>query len=435
MTDPLLQPLTLPCGAVLPNRLAKAAMTEGLADHQGRPTAALERLYGVWSDGGSGMLLSGNIQIDGDHLERPGNVILDRPLGDDALDKAMRDTLTSWATAATKNGNHFWAQISHAGRQTQKIVNANPKAPSAIKLGLPGGQFGEPVALTEEEILDLIARFAGAASICKDAGFTGVQVHAAHGYLLSQFLSPRSNQRTDRWGGGLENRARMLLEVVRAVRTAVGKEYPVCVKLNSADFQRGGFGFHESLQVAKWLEALGVDIIEVSGGNYEQPALMDMEGLEPVEDQNVPKSTMEREAYFVDFAKAMRKQLNIPLMVTGGFRSRAAMEHALESDSADLIGLGRPLCYKPDGPKALLEGGLTELPRKENELALLPNWLGFLRKINTIKAIDGFSVQFWYYAQLIAIGQTGAPDLDKSVFAGFREVDSAAKAWMKARRG
>ena len=152
------QPLTLPFGAVLPNRLAKAAMTEGLADPLGRPTAELEQLYRVWGAGGCGMLLSGNVQVDGDHLERPGNVILDRP-----ADGAMIDALRRWTGAAKANGTAFWAQISHAGRQTMKPVNPHPKAPSAVKLGLPGGQFGEPVALTESEITDLIGRFACAA--------------------------------------------------------------------------------------------------------------------------------------------------------------------------------------------------------------------------------------------------------------------------------
>ncbi len=433
MTDILSEPLTLPCGAVLPNRIAKAAMTEGLADHQGRPTAELERLYQVWSDGGAGMLLSGNIQIDAHHLERPGNVILDRPLGNDALGKAMLDTLTSWTAAATRNGNHFWAQISHAGRQTPKLVNPTPKAPSAVKLGLPGGQFGEPEALTEAEILALVDRFANAATICKEAGFTGIQIHAAHGYLLSQFLSPRSNQRDDKWGGKLENRARLLLDVVSTVRSSIGPDFPLCVKLNSADFQRGGFDFQDSLQVAKWLQEASVDMIEISGGNYEQPKLMDMEGLEPPEEQNVPQSTIEREAYFVDFAKAMRKQITIPLMVTGGFRSNAAMEHALDSGAADVIGLGRPLCYQPDGPRRLLAGSQS-LPRKEKELALLPGWLSFLRNIKMVRAIDGFSVQYWFYAQLYAIGRTGAPNPEKSVFSAFREVENTHKAWMEARR-
>ncbi|MGA0433046.1 MAG: NADH:flavin oxidoreductase, partial [Luminiphilus sp.] len=197
------QPLTLPCGATIQNRLCKAAMTEGLADPLGQPTTALEQLYRIWSQGGAGLLLSGNVQIDGDHLERPGNVIID---SEPRL--PMREALERWAAAGTTNGNHFWAQISHAGRQCQKNVNPRPKAPSAVKLGLPGGQFGEPSPMTAEEIESVVAGFAHAAKVLINAGFTGIQLHAAHGYLLSQFLSPRSNQREDQWGGTLENRAR-----------------------------------------------------------------------------------------------------------------------------------------------------------------------------------------------------------------------------------
>jgi len=202
MSLSLADTLTLPCGATIPNRLAKAAMTEGLATPEGVPTAELERLYGLWSDGGAGMLLSGNIQIDRDHLERPGNVYIDR-----APDAAMQAALSRWAKAATRNGNHFWAQISHAGRQTMKMINPHPKAPSPVKLGLPGGQFGEPVALQKDEIDEIARRFAQCAAAVKAAGFTGVQLHAAHGYLLSQFLSPRSNQRSDEYGGSLEKHA------------------------------------------------------------------------------------------------------------------------------------------------------------------------------------------------------------------------------------
>ena len=313
-------PLTLPCGAVIKNRLCKAAMTEGLADPAGRPTPALDRLYGLWSDGGAGLLLSGNIQIDGDHLERPGNVVVDAE-----PDDATRQALATWAAAGTRGGNHFWAQISHAGRQCQKIVNPHPKAPSAVKLGLPGGQFGQPDPMTEEDIEAVIAGFARCAKVVVNAGFTGVQLHAAHGYLLSQFLSPRSNQRQDQWGGSLENRARLLLSSVARVRAVLGPTVPISVKLNSADFQRGGFDFDESLQVAKWLQAASVDLIEISGGTYEQPRLLNLEGMEPVEEQTVVASTRAREAYFVDFAEAMRKQLSIPLMVTGGLRRLDAM--------------------------------------------------------------------------------------------------------------
>lgn len=432
MTSPLAAPLLLPCGVTVPNRLAKAAMTEGLADPAGLPTAELERLYGVWADGGSGLLLSGNIQVDADHLERPGNVIVDEPwLDGDARLTAMQ----SWTRTAARSGNQFWAQISHAGRQTQKAVNPHPKAPSAVRVNLPGGQFGEPVALTTSEIADIIRRFADAAATCQRGGFTGVQVHGAHGYLLSQFLSPLSNQRTDDWGGPIEHRARMLREVVRAVRAAVGPAFPVAVKLNSADFQRGGFAFEESLQVASWLEADGVDLIEISGGTYEQPKLLGIEGLEAPEAQRgVTASTLAREAYFVDFARAMRTAFTRPLMVTGGFRSRSAMEAALDEGAADLIGLGRPLCYQPDGPARLLAGA-DRLPERERDLALLPRWARGLKSINMVRALDGFATQYWFYSQLYALGRMGAPAPDRTVFASLREVESAHKAWLKARRG
>ena len=420
--------LTLPCGATLPNRLAKAAMTEGLADIYGRPTPELERLYGLWSDGGAGLHISGNIQVDADHLERPGNVIIDS-----APDEEMSAALKRWTATATRGGNHFWAQISHAGRQTMKAVKPKPKAPSAIKLGLPGGQFGTPVPLSEDEILNLIGRFGQAARICKETGFTGVQIHAAHGYLISQFLSPRSNLRDDRWGGSLENRARFLLFTVNTVRQLVGPEFPVSVKLNSADFQRGGFAFEDSLQVARWLQNAGVDLIEISGGTYEQPKLLGIEGLEAEEPQAVAASTLAREAYFVDFAKAMKNELSVPLMVTGGFRSKSAMEQAIKSGAADVIGIGRPLCTMTDAPKRLL-GGMAILPKFVSQLKLFPDWLGVLRKVKMLRGIEGFATQYWYYAQLYALGKTGRPNIDQSVFASFREVERTHKQWLKGRR-
>ena len=421
MTSLLAQPLTLPCGATVANRLSKAAMTEGLATADGVPTVELNRLYGIWSDGGAGILLSGNIQVDRDHLERPGNVVIDRE-----PDAAMRAALASWAQAATRNGNHFWAQISHAGRQTQKIVNKTPKAPSAVKLGLPGGQFGQPVAMTEEEIVEVIRRFGLCAAAVKEAGFTGVQVHAAHGYLLSQFLSPRSNQRTDQYGGTLTNRARALLDAVAAVRKAVGPKFPVSVKLNSADFQKGGFAFEDSLQVVQWLEQAGVDLIEISGGTYEQPKLLGLQGMEEEEQQQVAESTQLREAYFVDFAKAMQDKVNVPLMVTGGFRQRLVMEQALQTGSADIIGLGRPLCVMTDAPKQLLEG-LGELPRYEESLSLLPNWLAFLTNIKLVRAMAGFAVQYWYYGQIDAIGRTGKANTELTVLKATQETMALQK--------
>ena len=427
MTISLASSLGLPCGAVLPNRLAKAAMTEGLATAQGVPTEALARLYGIWSDGGAGLLISGNIQVDRDHLERPGNVVIDRE-----PDREMQAALANWASAATRQGNHFWAQISHAGRQVMKPVNPHPKAPSAVKVGLPGGQFGEPVALTVAEIQDIVRRFGLAAAACQAAGFTGVQVHAAHGYLLSSFLSPRTNRRDDAYGGSLENRARALLEAVAAVRKAVGPGFPVAVKLNSADFQKGGFAFEDSLQVAQWLEDAGVDLIEISGGTYEQPRLLDIEGLEPPEPQSVAASTLAREAYFVDFARAMQEKVGVPLMVTGGFRRRDAMVQALESGAADLIGLGRPLCVMTDAPRQLLEG-LGELPRYEDRLSLFPHSLRFLNRVAALRALAGFGVMYWFYSQLDELGVRGSALPELSVLAATRRVMRQQKRLLAQR--
>lgn len=416
MTTIFNKTISLPCGAVLSNRFAKAAMTEGLADRLGVPGEELCRLYEIWSDGGAGMLLSGNIMVDRHHLERPGNVVIDRP-----PDLEMRQALKRWASSATRKGNHFWAQISHAGRQTQKMVNAKPKAPSAVKLALPGGQFGEPVELNCGEIEDIISRFGICAAAVKEAGFTGVQVHAAHGYLLSQFLSPRSNRRTDKFGGALANRARPLLAIIEEIRSTVGPDYPISVKLNSADFQKGGFAFEDSLQVAKWLEAASVDLIEISGGTYEQPKLLGIDGMEEEENQNIPASTLMREAYFVDFAMAMRKELKIPLMVTGGFRQSIAMKQAIESRGADVIGLGRPMCVMTDAPNQLLNG-IDELPRYESQLALFPKWLSWLTKLKILRTVSSFAVQYWYYGQIDSLGRTGKAAPDLSVLAATKQT-------------
>lgn len=427
MSNSFEQALTLPCGAVLANRIAKAAMTEGMADSHGRPTPELDRLYGAWSDGGAGLLLTGNVQIDGNHLERPGNVIVDGE-----PDELMAAALASYAKAGTRNGNHLWAQVSHAGRQTPKSVNPTPNAPSAVKVGLPGGQFGQPMAMSASDIDDVIKGFVRCAKALQEAGFTGVQIHSAHGYLLSEFLSPRTNLRTDEYGGSLENRARVLLQVVTEVREAVGPAFPIAVKLNSADFQKGGFAFEDSVQVAQWLEQASIDLIEISGGSYEQPKLVGMAGQEEEEPQNVPRSTLMREAYFVDFALAMQDSVTVPLMVTGGFRQSAAMLEALDSGAADVIGLGRPMCVDADAPAQLISGAV-ELNRYEDRLSLLPSWLRFLENIPAIKGLAGFSKMYWFYAQLMLLGDSGKPNPELSVFAALKKLIKHEKDWLASR--
>jgi 2,4-dienoyl-CoA reductase-like NADH-dependent reductase (Old Yellow Enzyme family) len=428
MPASLTDPLKLPCGATLKNRIAKAAMTEGLGDAQGRATERHVNLYRAWADGGAGLLLTGNVIVDPDHLERPGNVVIARDADDD-----MRKRLSAWAKAGTANNTHLWMQTSHAGRQTQAIVNPHPKAPSAVPLGLPGKQFGVPTPMTEQEIEATINAFARAARIAKDTGFTGVQVHAAHGYLISQFLSPRANLRTDKWGGPLENRARLLLEVVKRTRAAVGPSFPVAVKLNSADFQKGGFAFEDSLTVARWLQDASVDLIEVSGGTYEQPKMVNAEGLEPAEAPKLAASTAAREAYFVDFAKAMKGAVKIPVMVTGGFRSRAIVDHALSTEAADVVGIGRPMCVDTDAPHHLSRG-LAELTRWENQLQMFPTWAGFVRRHPIARAIEGFAVLYWYYAQLYRLGRGEPPERKLGVFKAYREVDSTHRRLARERK-
>ena len=247
MSDPLAQPLRLPCGAVIPNRLCKAAMTEGLGDAQLRATDRHVRLYRAWSEGGAGLHITGNVMVDRHVIERPGNVAID-PRHPASVDADARARLKAWSAAGTVGGNGLWMQISHAGRQSPRYATRQPVGPSDVQLQLMGN-YARPRALREDEILGLVQRFADVAVIARDTGFTGVQVHGAHGYLLSSFLSPVTNLRTDAWGGSLANRARFLVETVHAVRKAVGRDFPVSVKLNSDDFRKGGFSSADCLGV------------------------------------------------------------------------------------------------------------------------------------------------------------------------------------------
>ena len=425
------EPLRLPCGQTLPNRVAKAAMTEGLGDARNRATERHLRLYKRWAQGGLGLMLSGNIQIDRRHLERPGNVAIEGPQSAEAM-----ASLKAWVAAARSGGAQFWAQVSHAGRQTPKHVNANPSAPSAVKLGLPGGQFGDPRAMTGAEVTDVIARFAHVAGVVREAGFTGMQVHAAHGYLLSEFLNPRANQRTDEWGGSLENRARLLLEVIKAVRAKAGSDFAVSVKLNSSDFQKGGFTNEECLQVVQWLNGAGIDLLEISGGSYEQPKMAGVAGLEPVFDEAVRASTRAREAYFIDYAGQIAKVAKMPLMVTGGFRTRAGMEEAIASGACQVVGAGRPLCGDPLAVKRLLNGEIQALPAYEKMLRVGPGLFGPHSSLTLFKVINGAGAQGWYCLQLLRMGDGLDPDLRmgvvKALTSYMNNENKAAKALLRA---
>lgn len=412
----LAQPLTLPCGVTLPNRLCKSAMTEGLADPRLYATERHNRLYRQWSEGGVGLSITGNVQIDRRVLERPGNVCIDpaepyRP-GHEGFER-----LRAWAAAGTVAGNPLWMQISHAGRQSPWYVAKQPLAPSEVQLDLMGN-YRRPRALSEDEILDFIRRFADVARVAREAGFTGVQIHSAHGYLLSSFLSPVTNIRTDAWGGSLANRARFLLETLRAVRKAVGADFPVGVKLNSDDFRRGGFAFEECLQLVAWLNAESVDLLEVSGGTYEQPKLLGFEGR--AEDAVPMKaSTAKREAYFLEYAAAIRKVAKMPILMPGGFRSRAGMEAALESGDVDVIGLARPLCTEPDLARRLIDGSAETAHAHERMLRLGSGALSPSSRVFALKLINVLGQMGWYYAHIEDLADGKPLDLRRGVLAAF----------------
>jgi len=342
----------------------KAAMSEGLADANNHSTARLETLYRRWSASGVGLLLSGNVQVDRMHLERPGNVVIE--------DESGQAALTALAKAGTGDGAHFWLQLSHTGRQVSSAINCAPLAPSSVEIEVPRGAglaFAPPREMSEADIEEVIARFAFAAEKTQAAGFTGLQIHAAHGYLISQFLSPRSNRRGDKWGGSLENRSRLLLAVIAAVREAVGKEFPIGIKLNSSDFQKGGFTHAECVELVRMLNGTSLDLLELSGGSLEQPKLVGLTVKDEGEDAR-PESTRRREAYFVEFAGDVRKVAQMPVMVTGNFRSVEGMIAALEGGELDLVGLGRPLIADPVSPRRLLAGELAEVPAPEASLSV-----------------------------------------------------------------
>ncbi|MGP0834402.1 NADH:flavin oxidoreductase/NADH oxidase family protein [Serratia sp. CY85251] len=327
-------PLILPNGSRLPNRLAKAALEENLADEGQLPGPALWRLYRHWGIGGAGLIITGNVMIDGRAMTGPGGVVLeqDTPLA----------PFETWAKAARQEGAQVWMQLSHPGRQVMANMGGNAWAPSAIPMamGKYSKQFAPPQAMSEAQIAEVIARFAASAHAAEQAGFTGVQIHAAHGYLISQFLSPLSNQRSDRWGGELANRARLLLEVVSAVRQRVSPGFCVAVKLNSADFQRGGFSPDEARQVLLMLNKLPVDLVELSGGSYESPA---MQG-EAADD-----STLAREAYFLTFARDLAAVARMPVMTTGGIARPSVAQQVLNSGVA-VVGIATAMAEIPDLP-------------------------------------------------------------------------------------
>ncbi len=421
--------LELPCGAILSNRIGKAAMTEGLADGHNTANERFVRLYQRWGEGGAGLLITGNVLVDRWHLERGGNLAIVGEQSNTSL--AM---LADIASAAKTHGSAIWMQLNHAGRQTQKMVNKHPKAPSDVGLKMGNGRFGKPTPLSKDEIDNTIEAFVHAARIAEQTGFDGVQIHAAHGYLVSQFLSPLSNQRNDVWGGSLENRAKFLLNIIQRTRKAVSPGFAVAVKLNSSDFQQGGFSQEDSARVANWLEDVGVDLIEVSGGNYEQPRMIDFNRKDPLA-ANKRQSTLKREAYFLDFVPLMRRSTKLPVMVTGGFRTVSAMKTALEEDGVDMIGLGRPMVLDPMVAGKILAGKIEKLISRDDDLIIGTGLMGPKSPISFLRDLNAWGALGWYYEHIYSLADGKKPDTNLSPFKALLAYDKtegkAAKALIR----
>ena len=375
--------MILPNGSILSNRIAKSAMSENLSNKYHEPTPVLIEVYKKWSQSGAGLLITGNIMIDSRAIGEPRNVVVEN--------RKNFELLKSWAKSVKGTNTQLWAQINHPGRQAMEQINSYLKAPSAVPLkygGRNGATKKTPTALNESEILAIIEAFGNTAIILKDAGFSGVQIHGAHGYLVSQFLSPYSNVRTDKWGGSLENRARFVIEVYRKIRARVGSDFPIGIKLNSADFQKGGFTEEESMEVVKILSKEGIDLIEISGGTYEAPAMMGKR----------KESTTKREVYFMDYIQKARKITNTPLMLTGGFRTTSVMKDAIVSNQLDIIGIARPFAVYPDIGNEIL---------KESRM----NFNTEIKKTG-VKGIDGAMNIIWYESQIKRLGKGKLPKLD-----------------------
>lgn len=328
------EPLTLPGGAVIKNRFFKSAMSEAMADRSNSPNRLHIELYRKWAEGGTGIVVTGNVMVDRGALGEPGNVAIE--------DRRDMEQLKQWAQAGTQYGAHLWMQINHPGKQSPRTMSKQPVAPSAVPMGGSYGRaFKMPRELTNAEVKGLVKRFAATARIAQEAGFTGVQIHGAHGYLVNQFLSPADNRRTDEYGGSLENRTRFLIEIYDGMRSVLGAGFPIGLKLNSTDFKEGGFTEKDSEEVVKAMAERGIDLIEISGGSYENPKMA---------------SDDDSEVFFLKYAERIKSLVDVPIVVTGGFRSQVGMEEALAAGNTSMIGIARPLALVPDIPNRILEG-------------------------------------------------------------------------------
>ncbi|QMU56806.1 MAG: oxidoreductase [Boseongicola sp.] len=336
--DLLAQPLDLPCGVRLKNRLIKSAMSDSLGDGAGNSTKAQIRLYERWAEGGAALSLIGEVQTTPHYAEKPSNLVL--------VPDADLAALHELAKRGSAKGAQIWPQLGHAGALAHGPIST-PKGPSPLDVE---GLKCDGMSL--DEIQDLPRSYAQAAALAQEAGFGGVLIHAGHGFLFSQFLSPLFNRRTDYYGGAIDGRFRIIGEVIDAVRNAVGPAYPIGIKINSTDMLEGGLTQDEALEVVRLLDATSADLIDVSGGTYFPGAESSSDGVS----SSGP--------YFIDFAKRAKSITSIPIILTGGFETREQAAKAIQDGSADGISLARAMVLNPSLANAWLSdaGGDPEFP-------------------------------------------------------------------------
>ena len=336
----LFTPITLPNGTTIKNRFFKSAMSEGMGTRNFQPQKNISTLYKRWAEGGTGLIITGNIMVDPKGTAEPGNIVFDK--------NSNMEILKDWAKQGQQHGAKVMVQLNHPGKQAPKTVSKQTVAPSAVPLGNGLNKlFSTPRALTTSEVEELVRKFVTSAKVAKEAGFSGVQIHAAHGYLISQFLSPHDNRRTDKYGGSLENRMRFLKEIYLGMREELGKDFPIGIKINSTDFKEDGLTEEDSLKTIVELANLGLDFVEISGGTYERPAMMGA----------TSKST--NQVFFAEYSKKLKQKIDIPVIVTGGIRSINAMNTLLNDNTTDFIGIARPLTIDPNIPNKIKQGTYT----------------------------------------------------------------------------
>ena len=341
MTENLLfTPITLPNGTTIKNRFFKSAMSEGMGTKNFQPKKNIATLYKRWAEGGTGLIITGNIMVDPKGTAEPGNIVFDK--------NSNMEILKNWAKQGQQHGAKVMVQLNHPGKQVPKTIAKETVAPSAVPLGNGLNKlFSTPRALTTSEVEELVQKFVTSAKVAKEAGFSGVQIHAAHGYLISQFLSPHDNRRTDKYGGSLENRMRFLKEIYLGMREELRKDFTIGIKINSTDFKEDGLTEEDSLKTIIELANLGLDFVEISGGTYERPAMMGA----------TSKST--NQVFFAEYSKKLKQKIEIPVVVTGGIRSINTMNTLLNDNTTDFIGTARPLTIDPNIPNKIKQGAYT----------------------------------------------------------------------------